>query len=152
MIREFEYYHGAAIRDLIVCCRPKKLTVRLADTRGRLNSYVIDEAVGLHIKHSSARLPPWQFIFAQDTLLELDDLRADVRAIWLAFVCGEDGVVFLPESDLSAINPSSSSAYIRIDRDKRAMYRINGSGGPLRKAVRRGALPLIRDLGWHPTK
>jgi hypothetical protein len=146
MIREFEYYHGVAIRDIIVCRRPQRVSLRLADSRGRLNSYVLDDELGLHIKHSSARMPPWQFGFGQDTLLELDDLRDSVRAIWLAFVCGEDGVVFLPESDLLAVNPSSSGAYLRIDRDKRAMYRINGSGGPLRKAVRRGALPLVSDL------
>lgn len=147
MIREFEYYHGVALRDIVVCLRPDPVSIRLADSRGRLNSYILNEELGLHIKHSAGRMPPWQFGFGQDTLNETKTLAADVRAIWLAFVCGEDGVVFLPHQDFLSINAAcETSAYVRIDRDKRSMYRVTGSSGPLKKAVKRGAIPVIRDL------
>ena len=147
MIREFEYYHGVVLRDIIVCCRPHNVAIKLADSRGRLNSYILNENVGLHIKHRSSRMPPWQFVFGQDTVEEMRTLKNEVRAVWLAFVCGEDGVVFLREADFFSVNPASgASAYLRIDRDKRAMYRVNGSSGPLRWAVKRGARPLVTDL------
>lgn len=147
MIREFEYYHGVALRDVVVCRRPQNTSIRLADNRGRLNSYVLNDRLGLHIKHSSSRMPPWQFVFGGDTLNEIDELKEHAGAVWLALVCGEDGVVFLPEADFSCVNEKSSvAAYLRVDRDKRAMYRITGSSGPLRKAVRRGSLRLITTL------
>lgn len=152
MIREFEYYHGVALRDIVVCCRPKGASIRLADERGRLNSYILDDELGLHIKHSSGRVPPWQFVFSADALKEVNGLKAEARSVWLAFVCGEDGVVFLPESDFFEVNSGIDSAYIRIDRDKRTMYRINGSSGPLRKAIKRGAQPLIADLALGSSK
>ena len=148
MIREFEYYHGVALRDVIVCGRPRFISIRLADSRGRLNSYVLNENVGLHIKHSSGRLPPWQFVFAKDTLDEIESLKSESCSIWLSLVCCEDGVVFLPEADLVSVNSAKAeSAYLRVDRDKRAMYRITGSSGRLGKAVKRGALPLVQALG-----
>ena len=147
MIREFEYYHGVALRDVIVCARPDDLTVRLSDSRGRLNSYVVNGTVGLHIKHRSSRVPPWQFGFAPDTIEELENLKLEAPVIWLALVCGEDGVVFLPEEDFLSVNArNASGAYLRIDRDKRAMYRVSGSAGRLGKAVKRGSLPLIAAL------
>jgi hypothetical protein len=148
MIREFEYYHGVALRDMVVCGRPDALSIRLADSRGRLNSYIINDRVGLHIKHRSSRLSPWQFVFGKDTLDELEDLKAESRSAWLGLVCGEDGVLFLPESDFASVNAKKSeSAYLRVDRDKRAMYRVTGSSGRLGKALKRGALPLIQQLG-----
>jgi hypothetical protein len=147
MIREFEYYHGVALRDVIVCARPHNVRIRLSDSRGRLNSYVLNDSVGLHIKHRSSRVAPWQFGFAVDTLEEMDRLRSEACAVWLAFVCGEDGVVFLPERDFASVNANNVfGAYLRIDRDKRAMYRVTGSSGRLQKAVKRGALPLVTAL------
>jgi hypothetical protein len=147
MIRVFEYYLGVALRYVIVCARPHDVRIRLSDSRGRLNSYVLNDCVGLHIKHRSSRVAPWQFGFAVDTLEEMDRLRAEAPTIWLAFVCGEDGVVFLSEADFVSVNTTNVfGAYLRIDRDKRAMYRVSGSSGRLQKAVKRGALPLVTAL------
>lgn len=146
MIREFEFYHGVVLRDLVVCRRPHSVSLRLADNRGRLNSFIVDDRMGLHIKHSSARISPWQFVFGEDTLLELGSLAEESHAVWLALICGEDGVVFLPQGDLFAMNVNSGGAYIRVDRDKRTMYRVSGSSGRLQRAVKRGAQPLLNAL------
>src|SRR5689334_11862963 len=128
MIREFEYYHGVALRDVIVCGRPDTISIRLADSRGRLNSYIVNERIGLHIEDRSSRLSAWQFVFAKDTLDDMEVLTAASGSVWLGLVCGEDGVVFLHEDDFLRVNAmKSESAYLRIDRDKRAMYRITGS-------------------------
>lgn len=151
MIREFEYYHGVALRDIVVCARPDQVRIRLSDSRGRLNSYVVNDSLGLHIKHRSSRVPPWQFGFALDTLDEMENLKSEAGIVWVALVCGEDGVVFLPESDFARVNATNVfGAYLRIDRDKRAMYRVSGSSGRLKKAVKRGALPLVTALRAGP--
>jgi hypothetical protein len=119
----------------------------LADSRGRLNSYILDNRVGMHIKHSSSRMPPWQFGFTNDGLREIENLKAEAGEVWLAFVCGEDGVVYLSEADFRRLNSTNdTAAYVRIDRDKRAMYRVNGSSGRLGKAVRRGSALLVEAL------
>lgn len=74
MIGEYEMYHGAAIREIIVeMDRP--INIYANDDFGRVNSFVLDNGkAGLYIKHSSKRLPPWQFVYTADNLLEIERL------------------------------------------------------------------------------
>ena len=69
MIGEFEQYHGAALRDLIVGAK-QPLRVEADDDHGRVNSFIVNGGVGIHIKHSSKRLPPWQFVYSDENLSE----------------------------------------------------------------------------------
>ena len=119
MIGEFEQYHGAALRDLIVGAgRP--LHVQADDDHGRVNSYIVDDCVGIHIKHSSKRLPPWQFVYSDENLGEADRLGKRCRKVWLLHVCGRDGVVAINLDEFHAMNPKSveKTSFVRVDRDR----------------------------------
>jgi hypothetical protein len=147
MISDFERYHGAVLRDLIVCAgRP--LEIAVYDDSGRVNSFLIDNRIALHIKHSSKRIPPWSFTFTDENVEELTRLARPDVTLWLALVCGQDGIVAISFDEFHTINPSwaKATSFVRVDRDKRTMYRVFGTNGRLPAAKPRGTSPLIADL------
>jgi hypothetical protein len=148
MIHEFEKYHGIALRQLIIEASDEGLSLRVEDSRGRLNSFVMNDSVGLHIKHSAKRMPPWQFTFDAENCEELSSLGDHSTQIWIALVCGPDGVVCLTYDEFLAVNPKDcdATAFVRIDRDKRAMYRVRGSEGALSGAKPRGFARVMNRL------
>jgi hypothetical protein len=148
MIHDFEKYHGVALRQLLVEAGNKGLFVRVEDSRGRLNSFVINNQIGLHIKHSSKRMPPWQFTFLDENCEELASLGEHANQIWIALVCGPDGVVCLTYDEFLTVNPDDcqATAFVRVDRDKRAMYRVRGSEGTLAGAKPRGFARVMNRL------
>jgi hypothetical protein len=147
MIGEFELYHGAALRNLIVeADRP--ITITADDHLGRVNSYSVDGHLGLYIKHSHKRLPPWQFTYQPEHLLELDSLLEKHEKVWLIHVCGLDGIVAITIDEFHAMNPEGceTTCFVRIDRDRNTMYRLNGTAGPLNRSKRRGLRHVVESL------
>jgi len=147
MIGEFERYHGAAIRELIVGAK-RPVKIETYDDMGRVNTYRIDDTVGVHIKHSSKRLPPWQFTYLDENLGEIERLAARCDSVWLIHVCGQDGAVALSLSEFWSVNPrgGETTSFVRVDRDRNTMYRINGTGGKLSRPKRRGLHYIFDEL------
>lgn len=147
MISDFERYHGAALRDLIVCAGGP-LEIAVCDDAGRVNSYLVDKTIALHIKHSSKRIPPWSFTFTDENIEELGRLCQPAKSLWLALVCGQDGVLAISFEEFRMINPAGAEAtsFVRVDRDRRTMYRVFGTNGRLPAAKPRGIFPVIADL------
>jgi hypothetical protein len=147
MIGEFELYHGAALRELIVKS-PAPVTIVADDDAGRVNSFSVNGRLGLYLKHSHKRLPPWQFTYLPDHLLELEALRLRHENIWLILVCGLDGLVAITMDDFRAMNPEGceTTCFIRVDRDRNTMYRLNGTAGPLKRSKRRGLQHVLESL------
>jgi hypothetical protein len=144
VIREFEPYHGAVVRALIVEA-PGPLTIEACDDLGRVNSYRLNGSVGLHIKHSAKRLPPWQFTFNEENLAEIARLEAESDALWLALVCHLNGIVALSAAELRMIYPHDcdTTCFVRVDRDRRTMYRVFGTAGRLPSAKPRGVDAIL---------
>ena len=87
-IGEFELYHGAAVRDLVVGAgRP--LRIEASDDLGRVNTFILNDDVAVYMKHSAKRLPPWQFTYFTEHLDELERLASRCRSVWLVHVCGQ---------------------------------------------------------------
>src|SRR5687768_7152751 len=130
MIHSFEQYHGVVLRELVVRA-PASLVIAARDDMGRVNSYSINSRVALHIKHSAKRLPPWQFTFNAENLAEIRRLEDIGSSLWLALVCGHDGIVALSGHELREINPPDceTTCFVRVDRDRRTMYRVFGTAG-----------------------
>jgi hypothetical protein len=148
MIGDFEFYHGVAIRELIVSSR-YPLKIEVCDDIRRVNTYRINDTIGIHIKHSSKRLPPWQFTYLEDNLAEIRRLVERCHNVWLIHVCGQDGIVALSYKEFCSVNPqgAETTSFIRVDRDRNTMYRVNGTAGKLARAKRRG-LDYVLDELW----
>lgn len=145
MIAEFERFHGAALRTIIASA-PHPITIEAWDRTGRIDSYWVNSGTAIHLKHSSKRLPPWQFTFTIGELSELSQLGAAAKRLWLLLVCGSDGLVCLSDIEFRALVGSDTTPFIRIDRDPRSMYRIYGNNGKLRGAKANGVDEMIRRL------
>ena len=147
MIGEFERYHGAAIRDLVVGSGAS-LRIEASDDVGRVNSYLLNQKIGVHIKHSSSRLPPWQFTYGDDNLAEIERLRERSQSVWLIHVCGQDGFVALTYAEFRSVNSvdAEKTRFVRVDRDRNTMYRVNGTNGKLDRSKRRGLNAIFEEL------
>ena len=144
MIPEFERYHGVALRSIIVEA-PGPIVIEKRDESGRVNSYILNGRIGVHIKHSAKRLPPWSFSFSIEQLREFVALKRQAESVWLLLVCGLDGIVTLSLEEFVSITGSRPGgvASLRVDRGRREMYRIYGNEAELAKAKPRGIAPVL---------
>ncbi len=138
MINEFEFYHGAALLALSQASKKPVIIESLKEIYEN-NAYVVNNKVGIYIKHTKARLSPWRFTFHkkhQDTIRELNDIYGNVV---LLLVCHDDGVVGLDFNDLKNIldHNHGDIEWIRVDRGKRKNYRVSGSDGDLSFTITR---------------
>lgn len=147
MIDEYEFYHGAVLRCILVGCK-SAVTLKVDNSKGRVNSFVINDKVAIHIKHSKRRLPPWQFTFSRDNVEELVGLDHKYERLFVCLVCDNDGIVVLsPDEFLKITGPSNSEVYgIRIDRTRNTMYSAFGNDGPLDHKLARGVTRIVEAI------
>jgi hypothetical protein len=148
MIKEFERYHGVVLREIVVSAEAST-TLRAFDDYGRVNSFIVGDEWGLHIKHSSKRLPPWQFTFHDDHIEEISGLEKQCPAgVWIALACGDDGVVLITPDELRGMNEwdEQRTWFVRVTRDRHTMYHLNGSAADLPFAKPRGVTALVSLL------
>lgn len=144
MISEFEKYHGAVLRNIIVECGHAE--VASCDVSGRVNCFTIDGRIGLHIKHSTSRLPPWLFTYHDTQIEELDAIAANCTSLWLAHVCANDGIMTISYDEFGEINPPNlrTTKFVRVDKSRNTMYRVFGTGGELGRKKNRGVRSIVQ--------
>lgn len=131
MIREFEFYHGAALAK-IANHNGQHVSIKSYPSPSRA-SYVINGNIGLYIKHSSNRMSPWTFSFADAHQDEILEMANDLEGVYIALVCGQDGIACLSFEELKNVLDSvhDRHEWIRISRKPREKYAVKGSDGKL---------------------
>lgn len=146
MTSELDRIQGAVIRQIVLAAgRPIRLGA--ISTIGRVDSFYVDQGA-IQIKHSSKRLPPWQFTYMADNLLELEQLAGKYSPVWAMLVCGDDGIVGLSLSELRSVLRASDLGVgsIRIKRGRKAMYRVIGAEGDLGRAKPKGVDAFVSEV------
>lgn len=147
MIPDYKFYHGAALGELIDIS-PVDIIVGELREQGRLGSYILDNRIGMHVKHSTARLTPWQFTLTLSNMADCAELRRRFQTVFVVFVCGSDGIVALDLFEVvSLINGASGDqAWLRIERRRGKWYSVYGVAGnePIKKP--RGLSSVIDAL------
>lgn len=147
MIADYKFYHGVVLAQLVdKMAGPLSIDELVED--GRLCSYILDDKVGLLIKHSSNRLPPWGFTLSIPNLLDLLSLRQRLESVFVVFVCHKVGMVTVTLDEVAAmITPGESEqAWLRINRRPGQWYEVSGGAGELPKRKPRGVAPIIQAL------
>lgn len=146
MTPEYERYHGIVVRELVVQSGVA-IQIEAKDDAGRVNSFCINNKTSIHIKHCSKRLSPWLFSFGDENVAEIDRLQAQMPSMWLVLVCGIDGIVSISYAEFRKItdNLEGATRFIRIDRDRKTMYRVYGNAGKLTVAKPRGIAAVVFD-------
>ncbi len=141
MIKEFEQYHGAVFSRLLHGS-PKTITIRTYPSHSNA-SYILDEKVGLYIKHSTKRLSPWSFTFQKDHQDEILEMRKQFKDVFIAFVCHTDGIACLSFTELKAVldDCHEEVEWVRIQRRPREKYAISGTDGNLKFKIGENEFP-----------
>ena len=147
MIPDYKLYHGAVLAELV---DEAKCTLSIAELReeGRLSSYVLNDRVGLYVKHSGTCMPPWQFTFTEGNSLTLRELQRQSATVFVVLVCWLDGMVCLSFDELAMILNSAGTQqeWVRVERRKNEWYGVSGSAAELPHKKPRGLAPLIEAL------
>jgi len=131
MIRDFEFYHGLVFARILHGTQ-RPLSLRPFQSASNA-AYVVNDSIGIYIKHSAKRMTPWRFTFRKEHQKEIDFLKASFEKVFLVLVCGDDGVVCLSYTELKRIldNQHGLIEWISATRHKREMYSVKGSNGEL---------------------
>jgi len=131
MIREFEFFHGPVFARILHGTQ-KQITIKLYPSASNA-SYVINEKIGIYIKHSGGRMTPWKFSFRREHQEEIEKMKKDLKEVFLVLVCNDDGIVCLSYAELKEIlnDQHDPIEWISATRRKREMYSVKGSDGKL---------------------
>lgn len=132
MTSDYKLYQGAVFAQLLdEIDRP--LSIQAIREEGRLGAYIIDNRVGLFIKHSAVRMSPWQFTFSKANALVLMDLRSRAPKVFIVLVCWLDGMLCASLDELTEILGAgvSDQAWVRVERRRNKWYSVNGAAGEL---------------------
>jgi hypothetical protein len=147
MFDDYELYQGVVLRQIVVGA-PRSVRFRPFEREGRINAYALNDRIGLFIKHSSKRLSPWPFTFHIEQVADLLDLESSFTNSFVAFVCGQDGLVTIDVATLHNLVSfeGTESAWIRISRKPRSMYTVVGNRDELPNKVGNGAALILDAL------
>lgn len=147
MLKEFEFYHGVVLSRLVHSKVPVSLTTYPTDSNA---SYVINNLIGLYIKHSAKRMTPWRFSFQKKHQDEIREMKSKYSKIFLVLVCGDDGIVTLSYEELKLIldEQHEEVEWIAASRRPREKYKITGSDGKLKYKIGENEFPnkILKNL------
>ena len=131
MIREFEFFHGAALINLI---HNNKIYSIVTYPSAYNASYVINNGIGIYIKYSKKRISPWRFTFLIEHQDEIQEMQKKYEKLYILLVCNDDGIVCLDFAQLKLIldHFHKDAEWVAVYRNKREKYFIRGSDGELK--------------------
>ena len=134
MIKEFEFYHGAVLSQLIHADIP--VSVKLYPTKSNA-SYIVNGRVGVYVKHCAKRMSPWRFSFQKSHQDEILKMKNDLGEMFLALVCHDDGIAVLSFNELKMIlnEVHEDTEWISVTRKPREKYTVKGSDGKLKYKI-----------------
>lgn len=139
-MKNFEFFHGAAIIKIIHSGFFKKIEIFSKSN----SSYLIDEKIGLYIKYSKNRMPPWVFNFEQEHVKEIKDINDLLENVFIAFVCNDDGICCLDWKEFCTIISIDSKNYpkwIKTTRKRNEKYSVSGIDGRLKHKIGNSDFP-----------
>jgi hypothetical protein len=127
VIKQVEFYHGAVLARLVRGRISQGVTIRAYEA-GR-SGYILNESIGLYVKYSANRLTPWSFNFSSEHQEEISNLKSECTTLFVALVCGEDGIACLSQLEYRALldDQFESTGWIKVSRRTREKYLLTGS-------------------------
>lgn len=153
MIADYQFFHGAMIHEVIAKAKSDvRFGVRALS--GRASAYVLNGAIGLLMKHSSARMSPWQFTFTAGHLRALEELACMTSQRFVVFICSKDGYACVTDRELVELLPHGHKEVVgvRVERRARQMYRLTSAGSALDRKIPRGVDRIVDLLTQQSTE
>lgn len=128
------FYHGVALVRIIHHDAYETLRVYIDNN----SSYLVNKDIGIYIKYSEKKLPPWIFTFSEEHIMEIVAMTTKLKNIYISLVCNEDGVCCLNWHEFATIISVDDRLFpkwIRITRMKNEKYSVFGKDGKLKHKV-----------------
>lgn len=127
---EFERYYGT----VFTCLFDEVPYVRIQKLSDNNSAYILNENLGLYIKHATARLSPWNYSFRRNDFSIINEISSKTEEIAIGLVCGFQGVCIISSEDLKSAAGIFESDPLRITiRTMRGgSWKVSGSAGELR--------------------
>ncbi len=135
MIEEFKFYHGVVLAGLVDNFEDKISFQRLVYKNNAM--YLINDNIGLYIKHSSARLSPWRFSFQQEHVIDIYALMLSQKNCFLALACGRDCVAVLDQEEIHQLldHEQIKPQWISVRTTRNRSLTVEGSQGSLKRKI-----------------
>lgn len=146
MIPEYKRYHGAVFAELVDEI-PGAVTIEEWPERGRIASYVVNDRLGVVIKHSSSRMRPWIFTMTPSNFEDIARLRERCQNVFVVLICWHDGMVCIDDAELQTmISEDPSRSWLRAERKKGELYSVYGARAELPYKRSNGIAPILQAL------
>jgi hypothetical protein len=129
LTHEFERYYGIVFTSLF----EEVSDVRLKKISDNDSAYVLNNRLGLYIKHTTARISPWSYSFRTNDFAVIDQLELETTEIAFGLVCGFHGVCLISSQDLKVAGGVFQGDALRITvRTMRGgSWKVSGTAGEL---------------------
>lgn len=137
MINEFKAYHGSAFAELI-----DESTVPITLFRPDLSNnavYILNNSIGLFIKHSTKRISPWRFSFQADHVKNVLKLTQKFDYTFMVLICGRYSIAVLNSQEIEDLLPLNSpvTSWVSVNSSHNTMLTVEGSSGRLKRKIRK---------------
>ena len=129
MTQEFERYYGTVFTSLF----EEVSDVRIKKVSENDSAYILNDRLGLYIKHATARLSPWNYSFRTNDFAIIDQMGIEVKEIAFGLVCGFHGVCLISSDDLRVAggNFTGESLRITVRTMRGGSWKVSGTSGEL---------------------
>lgn len=127
-IRDRAFYHGAALAG--ITDHDEFTAINRVPNLDSPSAYIINNNIGIYIKHSTAIDTPWRFTFSPEHQNDVRRLYDQFREhTHLIFVCGTDGFCLVDYGTFSACLDMNhrENEWLEITRINGGRYRIRGA-------------------------
>ena len=132
MIDEFQSYYGIILYSLF---RNNLSSLTIKSVVNYKNGFIINSNKGLILKHSTARLSPWNFSFGDSDKSLIADFKNEAMDYIVAFACGFSGVCVIHQKELKILigEGFSPSSRVTIRTVNRGSWDVSGNAAKLRR-------------------
>jgi hypothetical protein len=129
LTQEFERYYGTVFTSLF----EEASDVRIKKVSDNDSAYILNDRLGLYIKHATARISPWNYSFRTNDFAIIDQMGIEVKEIAFGLICGFHGVCLISSDDLKVAGGVFQGDPLRITvRTMRGgSWKVSGTSGEL---------------------
>lgn len=127
MIDKQDFYHGVVVLRLLD-------DERVIKVRKQELGYLVNDEIFVFIKYSTKSGTPWRFTITDSDISRLQTLASGHKRLYLAFVCGGDGICPVSWKDAELLIGNTLS-WISVTRKFNESYGVAGTNGQLSRKV-----------------
>lgn len=148
MTDEYVPYYGLLLHSLV---QANKNGVQIRQISGFRNGLLINEKIGLLLKHSTSRLSPWNYSFGQADQKLINHFQVEKVRFKVGLICGFVGVCVVEDTELNHLvdSPFTKTSRITIRTISGGSWDVSGNLGKLKRMKSKSSPWLTMQPSQH---